>query len=111
MRSDLSPRPVAAAQFRLHPIERLAQGLRLGDGPGILLRRRRAARLGLAAHLARLPRSDRLCPIMRLPQETGDGLALIDRLALYFRRPGHGDEVEFSAAQESGLKFHRIIHW
>jgi hypothetical protein len=42
---------------------------------------------------------------MRLPQATGGGLQLIDRLALDFRRPGHGDEFEFGGGQEPSLLF------
>jgi hypothetical protein len=101
---------VAAAQFCLHPIQRVAQSLRLGDGSSIILCRRRPAGFGLAAHLARLPRSDSLGAIVRLPQATGDGLELIDGLALDFRRSGHGYEFVFRAAQESSFLFGCIIH-
>ena len=52
-------------------------------------------RLGLAAHLARLARSDCLCAIVRLSQAAGCGLEVIDGLALDFGRPGDGDEGEF----------------
>ena len=65
------------------------------------------ARLGLAAHLARLARSDSLGAIVRLAQATGGGLELIDGLALDLRRPGHGDELEFGRGQEPGFQFRR----
>jgi hypothetical protein len=44
-------------------------------------------RFGLAAHLARLARSDTLGAIVRLSEATGGGLQLVDGLAFDFRRP------------------------
>jgi hypothetical protein len=98
----LGRRPVAAAELRLNAVQCVAQSLRLADSSRIILRQRRRARLGLAAYLARLARSDRLGAIVRLPQATGDRLEFIDGLALDFGRPGDGDEFRFRRRSGAG---------
>ena len=84
--------------------------MRLGDGSQIVLRRLCATRLGLAAHLARLARSDPLGAIVRLSEATGGGLELIDGLAFDFRRSGDADQRELGGRQEPSLKLGRFGH-
>jgi hypothetical protein len=103
-------RRVAAAQLRLDPLERVAQSLRLGDSPGIVLRQRCAVRFGLAAHLARLACPDTLGAIVCLPQAVGDGLELIKRLPFDLGRPRDGDEGELRSGEEPGFHFCCVIH-
>jgi hypothetical protein len=70
-----------------------------------------AASRRLSSASTRSSASRKACALPTVPELSFVSLELIDRLALDFRRPGHGDEFEFGGSQEPCLKFHRIIHW